>query len=75
MGDLELAATEKERVENKQRELRKWREENPGNEYVPHYFVKVMDEDSKEEVYKYGLNRDYWKDRKTKQWAHLDDLF
>jgi len=74
-GDLELATSEKERLEEKQRALRKWREENPGHDYKPHYFVKTLDEDSKEEVYKYGLARDYWEDRKNKDWAHLDDLF
>ena len=74
-GDLDLAATEKDRLEVKQRELRKWREENPGNDYVPHYFSKTWDEDSQEEIYKYGLNRDYWQDRKKKDWGHLDDLF
>jgi len=42
---------------------------------VPHYFVKALDEDTQEEVYKYGLNRDYWTDRKNKDWDHLDDLF
>ena len=42
---------------------------------MPHYFVKAMDEDTQEEVYKYGLNRDYWTDRKNKDWDHLDDLF
>ncbi len=72
---MELATTEKNRVEEKQRTLRKYREENPGNDYVPHYFVQVADEDTGEEVFKYGLNRDYWEDRKNKDWGHLDDLF
>lgn len=50
-------------------------EENPGNDFVPHYFVKTMDHDTGEEFFKYGGNRDYWTDRKNKDWAHLDDLF
>ena len=70
-----MAGSEKNRLEEKQRALRKWREENPGHDFVPHYFVKTLDADSQEQVYKYGLNRDYWQDRKNKQWDHLDDLF
>ena len=42
---------------------------------MPHYFVKVIDEDTGDEVWKYGLKRDYWEDRKNKDWGHLDDLF
>lgn len=74
-ADMETAESEKARLEDKQRALRKWREENPGNDFEPHYFVKVLDEDSQEEVYKYGLKRDYWVDRRNQEWGHLDDLF
>ena len=73
--DLDLAQNEKNRLEDKQRALRKWREENPGNDFVPHYFEKVIDEDTGDEVWKYGLKRDYWEDRRNKDWGHLDDLF
>ena len=74
-GDLDQAAEEKNRLEEKQRALRKWREENPGNDFEAHYFKKVIDEDTGEEVYKYGEGRDYWADRKSASWDHLDDLF
>ena len=59
-GDLDLASTEKARLEEKQRAMRKWREANPGNDFEPHYFVKELDHDSQEEVYRYGPGRDYW---------------
>ena len=74
-GDLDAATVEKNRLEEKQRALRKFREENPGNDFEPHYFTKTIDADSQEEVYVYGQKRDYWADRKNQDWAHLDDLF
>lgn len=64
--ELELAASEKHRLEEKQRAARKFREENPGNDFEPKYFRKIMDEDTKEEYYAYGPahgKRDYWQDR------------
>ena len=42
-GDLDLATSEKMRLEDKQRAMRAWREANPGNDFVPHYFVKEID--------------------------------
>ena len=74
-GNMEFATEEKNRLEEKQRSLRKWREENPGHDFVPHYFVKATDADSGEEFFKYGGNRDYWADRRNQDWGHLDDLF
>ena len=59
-GDLDLADKMKGFVENKQRDKRKWREKNPGNEFVPRYFEKIYDEDSKSEYYAYGTKRDYF---------------
>ena len=35
----------------------------------------MVDPDSQEEVYMYGMKRDYWQDRRNQDWAHLDDLF
>jgi len=37
-GNFELAASEKHRLEEKQRAARKWRAENPGNDFKPKYF-------------------------------------
>lgn len=37
-NNIELATTEKLRLEEKQRAARKWREENPGNDFKPKYF-------------------------------------
>ena len=74
-GDMEAATEQKNRLEEKQRALRKYREENPGNDFEPHYFTKTVCADSQEEVYMYGDKRDYWADRKNRDWAHLDDLF
>jgi len=74
-GEMDFATEEKNRLEEKQRSLRKQREENPGSDFVPHYFVKTLDPDSKEEFFKYGGKRDYWTDRRNKDWDHLDDLF
>ena len=35
----------------------------------------MIDEDTGEEIYKYGLKRDYWADRENKDFEHMDDLF
>jgi hypothetical protein len=41
--------------------------------YRAKYFEETVDEDTGENSYKYI--RDYWADRKNKNWAHMDDLF
>lgn len=53
-NEIDLATTEKHRLEEKQRAARKYRAENPGNDFEPKYFKKVTDPDSKEEYYAYG---------------------
>ena len=75
--DLELATSEKHRLEEKQRAARKHRAENPGNDFQPKYFKKIVDPDSNEEYYAYGIEgcRDYWTDRKNKDFAHMEDLY
>ena len=62
-GDVEQAAQQKELLENRQRETRKHRELNPGNDFVASYFEKVVDPLTQEEAYVYGTKRDYWQDR------------
>ena len=54
IGNWEKAGTEKHRLEEKQRATRKFRETNPGNDFVAKYFVKVMDPDSGEHYHQYG---------------------
>jgi hypothetical protein len=65
-GDYELAASEKHRLEEKQRAARKWRAENPGNDFKPKYFKEITDPDTNETYYAYGIEgcRDYWEDRR-----------
>lgn len=72
-GDLKVAADEKHRLEEKQRKMRKEREEK-GLTYEPKYFVEAADPDTGEKIYKYG-KRDYWEDRKKQDFSHLEDLF
>lgn len=77
-NDIELATSEKHRLEEKQRAARKWRSETPGHDFAPKYFKKVMDPDSKEEYYAYGPKhgcRDYWQDRAKGDFAHMEDLY
>lgn len=77
MGKFDLAASEKHRLEEKQRAARKFRAENPGNDFKPKYFKKIVDPDSKEGYYAYGIDdcRDYWLDRKNQDFAHMEDLY
>jgi hypothetical protein len=49
--------------------------ESQGEIYQPKYFEKYVDPVTGEEGFKYGGGRDYWTDRKNKNWAHLEDLF
>ena len=71
-GDLRLAADEKLRLEDKQRRSRK-EKETLGEHYYAKYFEEYEDPESGEKGYKYV--RDYWADRKNKNWAHLENLF
>ena len=76
-GEWDFAAEEKHRLEEKQRAARKTRADN-GTDFEPKYFKKVMDPDSKEEYYAYGPEhgmRDYWRDRKEKDFAHMEDIY
>ena len=60
-GELKLATDEKLRLEEKQRKMRKDREQT-GEEYECKYFEEYTDPASGEKGYRYG-KRDYWKDR------------
>lgn len=73
----EFAASEKHRLEEKQRAARKKRAED-GTEFMPKYFKKIQDPDSKEDYYAYGPEhgmRDYWVDRRKQDFAHMEDLY
>lgn len=78
-GEYDLAATEKNRVEEKQRAKRRDRELK-GEEFVPRWFAKARDETTGEEYWKF--NREYWAIRAavgdgSKDWKlqGLEDIF
>ncbi|KAJ4410173.1 hypothetical protein N0V91_002182 [Didymella pomorum] len=78
-GAYDLAATEKNRVEEKQRATRRRREEH-GEEFVPKWFKKARDSTTGEEFWEF--NHGYWKVRDAvakgeTTWAQqgLEDIF
>jgi oxysterol-binding protein 1 len=71
-GDLTLANTEKHRLEERQRASRKKREQER-IEWKPNYFEEYIDEETGMTEYKYI--RDYWEDRRKRNWVHMPDLF
>lgn len=70
--NIELASSEKNRLEEKQRSKRKEMEKNH-IVYKPVYFEETYDELNGELIYKYC--KDYWKDRETKNFANLSDIY
>ena len=71
-GDPELARDEKNRLEVKQRTIRKEREKNNTQVY-PKWFTEEIDEATKEKYFKYKGG--YWEARETGQWGHLEDIY
>ncbi|KAL8733108.1 MAG: hypothetical protein Q9166_002300 [cf. Caloplaca sp. 2 TL-2023] len=75
-GEYDLAATEKNRVEEKQRAKRRVREEQ-GEEWVPRWFKKAKDEVTGEEFWR--CTREYWKLReevgKGGEWKDVEEIF
>lgn len=71
-GDFRVASDEKNRLEEKQRAVRKYRDENK-LDYFPAYFVEHDDELTNEKTY--ISTGKYWKDREKGQWGHLPDIF
>ncbi|CAI6336640.1 unnamed protein product [Periconia digitata] len=78
-GEYDLAATEKNRVEEKQRATRRRREQH-GEEFVPKWFHKGRCETTGEEYWVF--NHEYWKTRhavaeKKTEWEKegLEDIF
>jgi hypothetical protein len=75
-GQYDLAATEKNRVEQKQRATRRAREE-AGEEFVPKWFSKSVCPISKESFWKF--NDKYWVEREQaltgEAWKEVEDIF
>ncbi|OAL35314.1 hypothetical protein AYO20_05365 [Fonsecaea nubica] len=71
-GEYDFAATEKNRVEEKQRAARR-RRENLGEEWKPKWFEKKVDPITGETYWEHnGL---YWRKRAEKDWTVCDDIF
>jgi len=76
-GEYDLAATEKDRVEVKQRAARRVREQM-GEEFIPRWFAKTKCDTTGEEFWKF--NGDYWTMRQDVgqnkgEWQGLEDIF
>jgi hypothetical protein len=71
-GELKLATDEKYRLEEKQRAVRRHREQHK-IEYAPVYFTKQLDVIAQEETY--ISNGKYWNDKAAQNWKHLPDIF
>ena len=73
-GDIELATIEKNRLEEKQRAVRRYNEKFN----VPHktaYFDEWVNPDDDNQVY-FRYNGKYWdEDWKKKDWSRLPDLY
>jgi hypothetical protein len=74
-GKMEEAATEKFRLEEKQRAARKLRELGKIPEFESKYFTKELDENLGIEYYVYGKKRDYWRDRRRHDFSHMEDIY
>lgn len=72
-GDMKLAGAEKERLENKQRAVRKYNEINK-IEHKPVYFEEQKEKVEGEPFWRY--NQTYYEnDRPKKEWKRLPDLY
>ena len=71
-GEYDFAATEKNRVEEKQRAARRVREAK-GEEFKPKWFEKKLDQVTGEEYWE--TNGRYWKARENSDWSACDDIF
>jgi len=73
-GNMKLAADEKNRLEEKQRAVRKYNEKN-NIEHKPFYFDEWKNPDDETLTY-YRYNGKYWEeDRAKKDWSRLPDLY
>lgn len=69
-GKLELAAAEKQRIEELQRARRKWHEES-NTKHQPRFFKKIVDSNQRE---KWVSNNTYWELRKDPGFLKLENL-
>ena len=77
-GDLNTAATEKDRLENKQREYRKpFKNQKECEWWNPRWFLPVKNEHTKEDDWKYV--GDYWEQKEQSNGhkcdANIPDIF
>ncbi|KAJ8416907.1 hypothetical protein AAFF_G00327850 [Aldrovandia affinis] len=68
-GKVELASSEKQRIEDLQRSRRKWQEEN-SMKHQPRFFKKVLDANQRE---RWVSNNTYWELRKAPGFSKLEN--
>ena len=71
--NLELAANEKNRLEENQRARRKENEKKKNYKSLPVYFRETYDDLTGELIYEF--NGKYWEDRKNKNYSNLIEIF
>lgn len=71
-GEYDFAADEKHRVEVKQRQARKRREENK-EQYIPNWFIKKKHPVTGDFFWEF--NGKYWKERQAKRLGNTGDIF
>jgi hypothetical protein len=74
-GKMEFAGEEKFRLEEKQRLARRRRAAGEIPEFEPKYFQKEFCEETGLTQYVYGKRRDYWRDRRKGDFAHMEDIY
>jgi hypothetical protein len=71
---MKLASDEKNRLEEKQRAVRKYNEKH-NITHKPIYFEEWVNPNDDNQVY-YRYNGQYWeKDRQNKDWSRLPDIY
>ncbi len=71
-GDGDKSTEHKLRLEQEQRDRRKLVDKEPPAVY---FTKEYIDGDESKPWYNYGVNRDYWEDKKNKDWDHLPRFF
>ncbi|XP_063069434.1 oxysterol-binding protein-related protein 6 isoform X3 [Engraulis encrasicolus] len=69
-GNVDMAAAEKQRIEDLQRSRRKWNDEN-NVKYLPRFFKKVVDANQRE---RWVSNNTYWEVRKDPGFIKMENL-
>uniref|UniRef100_A0A8C7J8R2 Oxysterol-binding protein n=1 Tax=Oncorhynchus kisutch TaxID=8019 RepID=A0A8C7J8R2_ONCKI len=68
-GNVEMAASEKQRIEDMQRTRRKWQDEND-IKHEPRFFKKVVDANQRE---RWVTNNTYWELRKSPGFINMEN--